>query len=387
MLKNIVLILVVSFFAACNSSPSAGDSSGKNSSPANAGVQEGSGEDAGKNEPKERAENKTAKSFRGMINGTEFEMNLAREGENLSGTYFYPKVGKELKLSGKIDDAGKFTLEETDENGKKSGDWRGTWKDDRNSAGIVLEGDWKKPADSYDQSLGFYADEQIVEFTGDAKFITKTINEKDASKRSDIFAQYLEIDGVDEKSAAKFNSVIKDKVTGFTNSFKKQLSEYAAEDLKYSGETRNSENYISYNVVLANNDLASVVLSSYQFYGGAHGMTVYSSVNYDLKNNKELKLAELFEPDSDYVKAISDYSIAELKKTLGEMQNDELINDGAGAKAENFSNWNLTKKGLMFTFEPYQVAAYAAGTRIVIIPYEELKDILRKDGAAAPFVR
>lgn len=387
MLKNIALILIISFFAACNNSPSAGDNSGKNSSPANAGVQEGSGEAAGKNETKEPAKNQNAKNFRGMISGTEFEMNLAREGENLSGKYFYPKVGKDLKLSGKIDTAGKFTLEETDENGKKSGDWRGTWKEDRNSAGIVLEGDWKKPADSYDQSLGFYAVEQIVEFTGGAKFITKTINEKDASKHSEIFAQYPEIGGVDEKTAAKFNSLIKDKVTQFTNSFKKQLSDYAAEDVKYSKETPNSENYISYNVVLANNDLASVVLSSYQFYGGTHGMTVYSTVNYDLKNNKELKPADIFEPNSSYVKTISDYSIAELKKSLGEMQDDEMINDGAGAKADNFSNWNLTKKGLMFTFEPYQVAAYAAGTQTVIIPFEKLKDILRKDGTAAQLAK
>jgi hypothetical protein len=251
----------------------------------------------------------------------------------------------------------------------------------------VLEGDWKKPADSYSQSFGFYAVEQIVEFTGGAKFITKTINEKDASKRSESFAQYPEISGVAEKSAAKFNSLIKDRVTQFTNSYKKQLSDYSAEDIKDLPETMGLENYISYNVVLANNDLASVVLSNYEFLGGAHGMTVYSTVNYDLKNNKELKLADIFEPNSDYVKAISDYSIAELKKSLGEMQDEEMINDGAGAKADNFSNWNLTKKGLMFTFEAYQVAAYAAGTQTVIIPFEKLKDVLRKDGPVAPFAR
>ena len=65
------------------------------------------------------------------------------------------------------------------------------------------------------------------------------------------------------------------------------------------------------------------------------------------------------------------------------MSDDEWIGRGAGANADNFQNWNLTKKGLMFTFDQYQVAAYAAGPQTVIIPFDKLKNILRKDGAAA----
>ena len=39
-------------------------------------------------------------------------------------------------------------------------------------------------------------------------------------------------------------------------------------------------------------------------------------------------------------------------------------------KSENFKSWNITKKGLIFTFDPYQVASYAAGRFEVIIPFE-----------------
>jgi hypothetical protein len=58
---------------------------------------------------------------------------------------------------------------------------------------------------------------------------------------------------------------------------------------------------------------------------------------------------------------------------MGELSDENWIKEGAGAKAENFENWNLTKKGLMFTFNQYQIAPYAAGGSQVIIPYDKLK--------------
>ena len=329
--------------------------------------------------------NENTKIFRGMINGIGFEMNLTRDGDKLSGTYFYTKVGKPLKLSGKIDKTGKFTLEETDESGKKTGVWSGEWKEDENAAGIALEGNWKKPTDSDDKSFGFFATEQIVNFTGNIKFTDKTIKEKNAAKRSEIFATYPEISGVD--AAEKFNSIVKRKVTESIDAYKKQLADFTAEDIKTLPEAMSLENQIGYEIVLANNDLVSLIFSDYEFMGGAHGMTTYKTLNYDLKNNRELALTDIVEPNSDYLKTISEYSIADLKKRVGEMSDDEWIGKGAAADADNFSNWNLTKKGLMFTFEAYQVAAYAAGPQTVIIPYEKLKNVLRKDAVTTQFIK
>ena len=69
------------------------------------------------------------------------------------------------------------------------------------------------------------------------------------------------------------------------------------------------------------------------------------------------------------------------------MSDDEWITKGAGADKDNFSNWNLTKKGLLITFEPYQVAAYAAGSQTVIIPYDKLKSVLKKDGIVSQIAK
>ena len=59
----------------------------------------------------------------------------------------------------------------------------------------------------------------------------------------------------------------------------------------------------------------------------------------------------------------------------------DIWEEGAAPTADNYSNWNVTKKGLLIPFPAYQVAAYAYGPQTVIVPYSALKDIVRPDGA------
>src|SRR5215831_2506742 len=60
--------------------------------------------------------------FRGTI-GTnlKIEMTLIRAGESVTGTYFYPKVGKNIELKGSVDKSGNVDLRESDEKGKETG--------------------------------------------------------------------------------------------------------------------------------------------------------------------------------------------------------------------------------------------------------------------------
>jgi len=62
---------------------------------------------------------------------------------------------------------------------------------------------------------------------------------------------------------------------------------------------------------------------------------------------------------------------------------DDLIGSGAGPQADNYSAWSITKKGLWITFDPYQVAAYAAGPQHILVPYSVLKDLIKPDGLIA----
>jgi len=61
---------------------------------------------------------------------------------------------------------------------------------------------------------------------------------------------------------------------------------------------------------------------------------------------------------------------------VGDMSDADWIARGTAPVPENYENWVLTPDALVFTFEPYQVAAYAAGPQIVTIPLADLADIL-----------
>ena len=149
-----------------------------------------------------------------------------------------------------------------------------------------------------------------------------------------------------------------------------------------------------YDVALAADNLVSIkFVSSVYEHGAAHPSSYSTVVNYDLKNGRNLALADLFQPRANYLETIASYCIKDLKRRSqqekeGESLLDaEQIEEGAAPKADNYQSWNITRKGLWITFDPYQVGPYAAGPQSVIVPYAALKGIIKADGPLASFVK
>src|SRR5881394_1634738 len=53
--------------------------------------------------------------FRGNIANLSIEMSLVRDSDRITGTYFYPRVGKNIALSGTVNSSGDVELTEADE--------------------------------------------------------------------------------------------------------------------------------------------------------------------------------------------------------------------------------------------------------------------------------
>jgi Protein of unknown function (DUF3298)/Deacetylase PdaC len=330
------------------------------------------------------AQESASTHLKGSIGESRFEMTLKREGDQLQGSYFYVKSGSanQLSLRGKINADGTFTMQEFDSSGRQTGEFKGTWKNDPNESGAFLEGEWRKPGAK--DSEGFSASEQMLFFTNGTQITDGHVNESIKSKRLDLAAEYPELTGA--ANAAGFNQLVKSRVTKELADFRKQMMGLSAEDLKMLPAGVNNYIEISYNIEYADNDLISVSFLEGTFGGGVHPNYNYFTITYDLKNGREINLSELFKPGANYLKAVSDYATRDLQdrkmpdsdENLGLAQ--DIFAEGATAKAENYRNWNLTKKGLMFTFDPYQVGPYAAGSQTVIVPYAELKAIARSGG-------
>lgn len=133
---------------------------------------------------------------------------------------------------------------------------------------------------------------------------------------------------------------------------------------------------IQYETVGFSEDYVSLNFVIYTFSGGAHGMTYFEAFTFDLANDVELALDDIFQPGVAYLDEIAPMAIAALTEQLGDMADAEWIAQGAGPLPENYQDWLLTPDALVFIFEPYQVAAYAAGPQRVTILLAELQDIL-----------
>ena len=139
--------------------------------------------------------------------------------------------------------------------------------------------------------------------------------------------------------------------------------------------------------VMYNSPTIFSVTSNYDNYmGGAHGMYGTSYRNFALPAVKGLALKDLFLPNTE----------AELLK-IGEAEFRKVNNLGDKSLEEEYmfpdnkfilnENFCITKKGLLFTYNPYEIASYAQGAIDLLIPYSSLKPIINKEGALGDFIK
>jgi hypothetical protein len=332
------------------------------------------------------------KYFKGSIGTSlDLQMKLVRSGDQVSGSYFYQRIGTRINLRGKVEPDGHFVLDEFDQAGKQTGLFRGLWTVDAQDGLIKLAGNWSKPPGEKgsDKMTAFSVHEEPIALTGDVELTAKQIKESNKKLMYEIAAQYPQFSGGSNPNFEKFNQLVRGVVTKEVSQFKKDVQPEEGEERPEG--SMGSDISIGYEVALAQDDLVSVQfdVGSY-FQGAAHPNSYTEVVNYDLKNGKQLNLSDLFKPGSKFLQVIATYAIADLKKQSQEKGSelpDDLIQSGAGASAKNYRSWKITRKGLGINFDPYQVGPYAAGAHYVLVPYATLKEVINPEGPIGQFAK
>ena len=318
-------------------------------------------------------------------------MKLVRAGDQLSGSYFYQKVGTKIDLRGNVDKDGNLTLEEFDPSGKQTGLFKGIWKVDPQDGMIALAGNWSKPPNEKgsDKKTAFSLHEEPIAFTGGTELVSKQIKESNKKLMYEVAAQYPQLTGENNPAFERFNLLARGAVTKKVADFKKAMAETTGDE-KPEG-SMGSDLEVSYEVALAQDDLISVEFTVYSYYQGAAHPNSFSEVlNYDLKKGEQLKLSDLFKPGAKFLQTIYKFCIEQLKKQMkegvqeGDVDNQWIAN-GAGPAAKNYQSWTITRKGLGINFDAYQVGPYAAGPQSVTVPYATLKDLINPEGPIAQF--
>ena len=126
---------------------------------------------------------------------------------------------------------------------------------------------------------------------------------------------------------------------------------------------------------LKNNDkgVLSIVLINYSFAGGAHGNTIAKALNFDIETGHVYTLPELFKPNSNYVKKISDIIKVQIKArdlpTLGDFTE---INPN--------QDFYIADRSLVIFFQLYEIAPYYVGIPYFPISIYELEDVINENG-------
>lgn len=169
----------------------------------------------------------------------------------------------------------------------------------------------------------------------------------------------------------QLNSLISKKINGWYDDFitEAQLNSQMAEEYgqPFTFETQ-------WKVPLNNEECTSVLLTAYQFTGGANGLEQIASFTWN-KITQNLIPLESFLPlvlEKPTLEALAAVCRDELTSALS-AENDtilqQVILEGTEPVAENYQIFTISEEGLTIYFQKYQVAPGSAGTQAILIPY------------------
>lgn len=202
---------------------------------------------------------------------------------------------------------------------------------------------------------------------------TQTIKENSTAQNYLMNIQYPQLMNV--TNSAKVNAQIAQMIKNNVDGFKYQVFQL---NTKYPPSFPSSLT-IEYQSSLITKNIVSVEFLIEDFSSGAANPTnTATTFNYDLDLGKELTVVDIFMPNTDFVTKVSTLTSDDLKKQFAkeDLNYNEFIKEGTMPNVENFRKFLLTKKSIIFVFDPAVVAPYAAGVRQVEIPFTQLKDIL-----------
>ena len=114
----------------------------------------------------------------------------------------------------------------------------------------------------------------------------------------------------------------------------------------------------------------------YNYTGGAHPNSSLIYVNYDIFSRKIIKLSDLINP---IMMARLTYTASTIfRKQEGLSPTESLENFFfENQKFSLNTNFLITKKGLLFYYNPYEIRSYAEGPMELLVPYSAISTLLK----------
>ena len=317
--------------------------------------------------------------FEGKIGNSEVVMELKVTDSYISGRYFYKKIGIPISISGSLDKQRKFKITEYTSS-ESSAMFIGSFVSDELISGNWISTDGKKNLPfslSWSNKIGA----KVFYEVKSAKYCSEV---KGASKNDillDTACSTLEVEVIRIETSVPFlNEKINRKITQLicgANPFgsSKNSIEELLNSVNASGEEAGSFQS-STSVDILNNDTKifsiAITQSDYAF-GAAHPTASYLVYNFEMSSGNIIVLKDLM--INGYKKQLNAIGEKNFIKANG--------SEGWDFQRGNFvlnDNFSILPGGLEFTFNQYEIGAYAMGAPSVFIPYSQIKHLINPGG-------
>ena len=164
---------------------------------------------------------------------------------------------------------------------------------------------------------------------------------------------------------------MQDRVQPYVNSFLELQKEL--QNLGASGQISLT---ISPKILNAELPLATVVLNSSSYLGGAHGSSAQTYFNFDLKTKKQVALDQILEVNQkDKLNQLAHdaFKVWVIDSKLAE----NVAEYEQAWKFKLTDNFYLGKQGLILQYGEYDIGPYVVGLPRLTIPYDQLKGVLK----------
>src|SRR4030095_3319495 len=313
--------------------------------------------------------------YRGLLSGEHIQMELTRNGDVTNGHYFYDQFQKDLGLEGRLNKDQRLELRETDAAGRHTGTFFCERQDEGVAMGIDLECDWSKPDGS--GQLVAWLTEQAIDLPKGL-----VIKPKHVYQRGRIVnLSYPELIS-DGRQTRIFNARVLRLV-------RESLTDFVPDP-----GVKNVSLSVTYNVLLATDEIISIELSEDSYAGGAHPTADWRIFNYDVRNDREFRISDLVKDERPFKAAIWKYAASAINKRAVQLAQNEAREENrqpekrdgvvsADEPAEILA-WGFTPKGVVVYFDFAHVMWVFSK---VVVPYGEVKAHLKPGSPIAKFVR
>lgn len=214
--------------------------------------------------------------------------------------------------------------------------------------------------------------------------VVRTVDgcDREATRCSDIVLRYPEIvaaptswarEGLPEVIRSLLGGSVLGEFGEATQGLDAMFEEFAAEERAFREEFPEFEMSWSVertvSIPFADGRVVSLLLDEYSYLGGAHPNTMQLYRSYDLRTGEPVSLNAIFSPAA--LAELERLAEAAFRRARGVPPGASLEEEGFWFEGGQFSlndNWAIVDGGLLFYYNSYEVASYAAGPTEVRLP-------------------